>query len=166
MVNHLLRLTVIIQGSLCRGSYGWNPFLFELSGRTDDNEQYGRHNTWSAASGLDIDENHHLRLSYGTAFKAPPLWIFTLHTPQKATISSQKRARILSWAYPAAIAPGIGQQIFIATTSIQNLIQCHGPDYRPYNIGEVRLEGVELAIGLDTWLVHHDKVVTIHPRSG
>jgi vitamin B12 transporter len=42
-------------GLFAVGSYRWQALLWELSGRTDDNQQYGRHNTWSAASGLDIE---------------------------------------------------------------------------------------------------------------
>ncbi|EKP0262737.1 TonB-dependent receptor [Aeromonas sobria] len=135
------------------GSYGWNPFLFELSGRTDDNEQYGRHNTWSAASGLDVDENHHLRLSYGTAFKAPTFMdLYSPYSPKSDYLKPEESKNIelgLSGRYSAW-----DWSTNLYRNDINEMID-YGPDYRPYNIGEVRLEGVELAIGLDTGPFHH-----------
>ena len=49
----------------------WNPLSFELTGRVDDNEQYGTHGTWQSALALAVTEQHKATLSYGTAFKAP-----------------------------------------------------------------------------------------------
>ncbi|AEY00450.1 vitamin B12 transporter btuB precursor [Oceanimonas sp. GK1] len=49
----------------------WSPFSLELTGRVDDNEQYGTHGTWQSALSLALPEKHRATLSYGTAFRAP-----------------------------------------------------------------------------------------------
>ena len=43
----------------------------ELSGRSDDNEQYGRHNTWQTGAGWRFVEDYRLSARYGTGFRAP-----------------------------------------------------------------------------------------------
>ncbi|WP_458734222.1 TonB-dependent receptor domain-containing protein [Zobellella taiwanensis] len=49
----------------------WSPVSFELTGRVDDNEQFGTHGTWQSALSLALPEQHKATLSYGTAFRAP-----------------------------------------------------------------------------------------------
>lgn len=39
--------------------------------RVDDNEQFGTHNTYHAALGIDLTDRHRLIISHGTGFKAP-----------------------------------------------------------------------------------------------
>ena len=43
----------------------------ELSGRSDDNEQFGRHNTWQTGAGWRFVEDYRLSARYGTGFHAP-----------------------------------------------------------------------------------------------
>lgn len=43
----------------------------ELSGRSDDNEQFGRHNTWQTGAGWRFAEDYRLSARYGTGFRAP-----------------------------------------------------------------------------------------------
>ena len=42
----------------------------ELSGRSDDNEQFGRHNTWQTGAGWRFVEDYRLSARYGTGFRA------------------------------------------------------------------------------------------------
>lgn len=49
----------------------WHPLSFELTGRADDNEQFGTHGTWQSALSLALPEQHRATLSYGTAFRSP-----------------------------------------------------------------------------------------------
>ncbi|KON82027.1 TonB-dependent vitamin B12 receptor [Azoarcus sp. PA01] len=44
---------------------------WQISGRADDNEQFGVHRTGSVAWGYEFDRALHVFASYGTAFKAP-----------------------------------------------------------------------------------------------
>ncbi|MGN5008054.1 TonB-dependent receptor domain-containing protein [Aeromonas sp. 96A] len=142
-------------GLFAVGSYRWQVLLWELSGRTDDNQQYGRHNTWSAASGLDIDENHNVRLSYGTGFKAPTFMDLyypgyenpALKPEESKNLELDFSGRYTGWDWSANFY----------RNQIQNLIQCQ-KGYITCTKGntDADIEGIELALGLDTWLVHHD----------
>ncbi|HHQ4479135.1 TPA: TonB-dependent receptor domain-containing protein [Aeromonas veronii] len=142
-------------GLFAVGSYRWQALLWELSGRTDDNQQYGRHNTWSAASGLDIDENHNVRLSYGTGFKAPTF--MDLYSPgyenpalkpeESKNLELDFSGRYTGWDWSANFY----------RNQIQNLIKCQkGYITCTKDNTDADIEGIELALGLDTWLVHHD----------
>lgn len=51
--------------------YYGDTFDSQLSFRSDDNEAFGRHNTWGFATGFSLDETVRITSSYGTAFKAP-----------------------------------------------------------------------------------------------
>lgn len=143
------------KGLFAVGSYRWQTLLWELSGRTDDNQQYGRHNTWSAASGLDFDENHNVRLSYGTGFKAPTFMDLyypgyenpALQPEESKNLELDFSGRYTGWDWSANFY----------RNQIQNLIQCQ-KGYITCTKGntDAEIEGIELALGLDTWLVHHD----------
>ncbi|MBL0612189.1 TonB-dependent receptor [Aeromonas jandaei] len=140
-------------GAFVIGSYVWSPFLFELSGRTDDNQQYGRHNTWSAASGLDIDENHNVRLSYGTAFKAPSFMDLYYGVPAELKPEESKNLELgLSGRYSAW-----DWSVNLYRNRIDNLIYClTSMSYtcNPKNT-TADIKGVETEIGIDTGPVHH-----------
>ncbi|QWL59597.1 TonB-dependent receptor [Aeromonas jandaei] len=140
-------------GAFVIGSYVWSPFLFELSGRTDDNQQYGRHNTWSAASGLDIDENHNIRLSYGTAFKAPSFMDLYYGVPAELKPEESKNLELgLSGRYSAW-----DWSVNLYRNRIDNLIYClTSMSYtcNPKNT-TADIKGVETEIGIDTGPVHH-----------
>ncbi|MGY6040376.1 TonB-dependent receptor domain-containing protein [Aeromonas sp. AE23HZ002T15] len=142
-------------GLFAVASYRWQALLGELSGRTDDNEQYGRHNTWSAAAGLDIDENHNVRLSYGTAFKAPTF--LDLYYPgyenpdlkpeESKNLELDFSGRYTTWDW----------SINLYRNEIQNLIACQSAfsSCKPDNT-DAEIRGVEVALGLETGPLHHD----------
>jgi vitamin B12 transporter len=140
-------------GAFVVGSYVWSPFLFELSGRTDDNQQYGRHNTWSAASGLDIDEHHNVRLSYGTAFKAPSFMDLYYGVPAELKPEESKNLELgLSGRYSAW-----DWSVNLYHNRIDNLIYClTSMSYtcNPKNT-TADIKGVETELGIDTGPVHH-----------
>ncbi|WP_424780225.1 TonB-dependent receptor domain-containing protein, partial [Onishia taeanensis] len=49
----------------------FSPLTVQASLRHDDNEAYGEETTGSLALGVALDQIHTLRVSYGTAFRAP-----------------------------------------------------------------------------------------------
>ncbi|MCU7836833.1 MAG: TonB-dependent receptor [gamma proteobacterium symbiont of Taylorina sp.] len=51
--------------------YYGDIFDTQVSVRSDDNESFGTHNTWSFATGFALDDAVRVTTSYGTAFKAP-----------------------------------------------------------------------------------------------
>ncbi|WP_434664870.1 TonB-dependent receptor domain-containing protein [Aeromonas sp. NJAU223] len=142
-------------GLFAVASYRWQALLGELSGRTDDNEQYGRHNTWSAAAGLDINENHNVRLSYGTAFKAPTfldLYYPGYENPNLQPEESKNLELDFSGRYTAW-----DWSINLYRNEIQNLISCQSASSscKPDNT-DAEIRGVEVALGLETGPLRHD----------
>ncbi|MGL5814797.1 MAG: TonB-dependent receptor domain-containing protein [Aeromonas sp.] len=142
-------------GLFAVASYRWQALLGELSGRTDDNEQYGRHNTWSAAAGLDINENHNVRLSYGTAFKAPTfldLYYPGYENPDLKPEESKNLELDFSGRYTAW-----DWSINLYRNEIQNLIACQSAfsSCKPDNT-DAEIRGVEVALGLETGPLRHD----------
>ncbi|MCX7134293.1 TonB-dependent receptor [Aeromonas sp.] len=142
-------------GLFAVGSYRWQALLWELSGRTDDNQQYGRHNTWSAASGLDIDDNHNVRLSYGTGFKAPTfldLYYPGYENPDLKPEESKNLELGFTGRYT-----GWDWSLNLYRNQIQNLIACQSAfsTCKPDNT-DAEIRGVEVALGLETGPLHHD----------
>ncbi|MCH7349648.1 TonB-dependent receptor [Aeromonas sp. MR7] len=142
-------------GLFAVGSYRWQALLWELSGRTDDNEQYGRHNTWAAASGLDIDDNHNVRLSYGTGFKAPTfldLYYPGYENPDLKPEESKNLELGFTGRYT-----GWDWSLNLYRNQIQNLIACQSAfsTCKPDNT-DAEIRGVEVALGLETGPLHHD----------
>ncbi|MFM1682476.1 TonB-dependent receptor domain-containing protein [Aeromonas salmonicida] len=142
-------------GLFAVGSYRWQALLWELSGRTDDNEQYGRHNTWSAASGLDIDDNHNVRLSYGTGFKAPTfldLYYPGYENPDLKPEESKNLELGFAGRYT-----GWDWSLNLYRNKIQNLIACQSAfsTCKPDNT-DAEIRGVEVALGLETGPLYHD----------
>ncbi|MGL6287216.1 TonB-dependent receptor domain-containing protein [Aeromonas hydrophila] len=137
------------------GSYHWQALLWELSGRTDDNKQYGRHNTWSAASGLDLDDNHNVRLSYGTAFKAPTF--LDLYYPgYENPALKPEESKNLELGFNGRYT-GWDWSLNLYRNQIQNLIACQSASStcRPDNT-DAEIRGVEVALGLETGPLRHD----------
>ncbi len=142
-------------GLFAVGSYRWQALLWELSGRTDDNKQYGRHNTWSAASGLDIDDNHNVRLSYGTGFKAPTfldLYYPGYENPDLKPEESKNLELGFAGRYT-----GWDWSLNLYRNKIKNLIACQSAfsTCKPDNT-DAEIRGVEVALGLETGPLHHD----------
>ncbi|MGE6113860.1 TonB-dependent receptor domain-containing protein [Aeromonas salmonicida] len=142
-------------GLFAVGSYRWQALLWELSGRTDDNKQYGRHNTWSAASGLDIDDNHNVRLSYGTGFKAPTfldLYYPGYENPDLKPEESKNLELGFAGRYT-----GWDWSLNLYRNKIQNLIACQSAfsTCKPDNT-DAEIRGVEVALGLETGPLYHD----------
>ncbi|MCH7371909.1 MULTISPECIES: TonB-dependent receptor domain-containing protein [Aeromonas] len=142
-------------GLFAVGSYRWQALLWELSGRTDDNKQYGRHNTWSAAAGLDIDDNHNVHLSYGTGFKAPTfldLYYPGYENPDLKPEESKNLELDFSGRYT-----GWDWSLNLYRNQIQNLIACQSAfsSCKPDNT-DAEIRGVEVALGLETGPLRHD----------
>lgn len=143
------------KGLFAVGSYRWQALLWELSGRTDDNQQYGRHNTWSAASGLDIDENHNVRLSYGTGFKAPTFNQLYYPGSENPTLKPEESKNLelgLSGRYSVW-----DWSVNLYRNRIDNLIYCltsMSNTCNPKNT-TADIKGVETELGIDTGPVHH-----------
>lgn len=70
------------------GQQALGNFLFEGAVRTDDNEEFGWHETWQAAAAWEFIPSYRLTLSYGTGFLAPTLG--QQYGSERFSISSNK----------------------------------------------------------------------------
>ncbi|MGF1693386.1 TonB-dependent receptor domain-containing protein [Photobacterium kagoshimensis] len=58
-------------GGYVSGLMEWNQLTVEGNARYDKHDKYDNYATWSLATAYQINEQHRVRASYGTAFKAP-----------------------------------------------------------------------------------------------
>lgn len=133
----------------------WSPLSLELTGRVDDNEQYGTHGTWQSALSLALPEKHRATLSYGTAFKAPSFGDIgsaknsvTLQPEESENweLGFSGDYRVFDW------------QLNLYRNQIDNLIVYPYPSYSAINSTEnadALIKGVEFAVKATTGPVHH-----------
>lgn len=138
-----------------QGSFGHNEV--QLAARHDHNDQFGNHNTGSAAWGYHFDNGPVLSVSYGSAFHAPtfddlyfpPLGGFPTANPnlrpetsRSAEIGLTQQLQHWNWGVNAY------------QTIIDNLIVLD-QNYVPQNLSRARIRGLEGQFGfnLDDWRV-------------
>ncbi|GHA13211.1 TonB-dependent receptor domain-containing protein [Oceanisphaera arctica] len=134
----------------------WSPLSVELTGRVDDNEQFGTHGTWQSTLSVDLPEQHKATLSYGTAFKAPSFsqlyWPGSESTELKPEESENWELgltgdyQVLNW------------QLSLYRNQIDNLIVYPAPFYLAANSAEntdALIKGVEFVVKTTTGLLHH-----------
>ncbi len=127
---------------------------WQLSLRRDDNEQFGTHDTGSAAWGYALTDAVRFSLSYGTAFKAPTfneLYFPDYGNPNLDAETSETLEVGLAgehgWGRWSANAFRTRVDDLIVHDANSGL----GPFGSPNNIGEARIDGVELVLG-SQWL--------------
>ncbi|MGL6336492.1 TonB-dependent vitamin B12 receptor [Aeromonas jandaei] len=128
----------------------------ELSGRSDDNEQYGRHNTWQTGAGWRFAEDYRLSARYGTGFRAPSfndLYYPGLGNPNLKPEESKSSELMLDGQ-----TAGVEWRMTGYRNDFEQMIQW-APNGNggssPQNVGKARIEGVELEGEFDTgWLSH------------
>lgn len=119
----------------------YGSFDLNISLRTDDNEQFGKHNTGSIALGHTLNDNLKLVVSYGTAFKAPtfndlyyPFYGDDSLKPEEsetAEISLRGTHTVLDWS------------LNIFQTDIDNLIASDPITFTASNINQAQITGAE-----------------------
>lgn len=126
----------------------WNPLSFELTGRVDDNEQFGTHGTWQSALSLALPEQHRATLSYGTAFKAPSFIDLHYLSDSPEPEKSESLEVSLLGNYPL-----FNWQVNLYRTDIKGLLFNQTPTKKDNT--DAVIKGVELVIKADTGLIHH-----------
>lgn len=131
----------------------------ELSGRTDDNDQYGRHNTWQSGAGWTFLTDYRLSGRYGTGFRAPSfndLYFPDAYTPGNPDLQpeeSKNRELMLDGVTKMVIWRVTGYR-----NDIEQMIQW-APDssglWHPENVGQARIDGLELEAEFDTAQISH-----------
>jgi vitamin B12 transporter len=127
------------------GDHG--PWRTELSWRGDDNQQFGEHDTMSAALGYAVSEALQFVAQYGTAFRAPSF--NELYYPDFSNpLLEPERSRSIELAAKGRMA-GARWRVSLFSTRIRDLV---GFDdfFLPANVDAARIRGVE-ASALIPW---------------
>ncbi|HIF9102034.1 TPA: TonB-dependent receptor domain-containing protein [Photobacterium damselae] len=137
--------------------YKLQDWQFEGSARTDDNQSYGRHNTWQLGSYYQITPEVKSYASVGTAFKAPTFndlyWPASGNPdlqPEESTnyeLGLSGHHQLLDWSV-TAYRNDIDQLIAWAPNATGMWI--------PQNVAKAKIKGVELTTGFATGLIYHD----------
>ncbi len=139
---------------------GFGAHDVQLSLRSDDNEQFGSHQTGGAAYGYSFGSGLRLGASYGSAFKAPtfndlyyPGYGVATLKPEKSRsteLSASGRQRVYGGLFNWALN---GYYTEVEQLIIYNAAA--GPNGAPDNIGKAEITGVEAQLGaqLERWIV-------------
>ncbi len=154
--------TPFADGTLSRDNTGAYALLrveqdghqFEASVRSDDNEQYARHNTWQVGGRLAATETVALVASVGTAFRAPTF--YDLYYPGSGNPDLRpETAEHYELALEGALARVDWRLGWYRQDAI-DLIQFDSATYRPVNIGEAVIDGIEAEAAFATGPVRHE----------
>lgn len=141
---------VFVQGLLDFSSVSLQPSL-----RYDDNEAFGGEVTGGLAVGYELDTNHTLRVSYGTAFRAPTFNDLYYPEDDYGYVGNPEIEAESSVTYEVG-ARGQYEQFFwdfaVFQTDVDDLIDWTSTgDGRntPMNISDARIRGAELGAGAE-----------------
>ena len=140
----------------------FGPSDVQLSLRGDDNEGYGTNETGGIALGHSLDRSHRVRLSYGTAFRAPTFndlyYPYEKYTYSWGTYEYQGNPD-LEAVESESFELGFGGNyhswfwdMALYQLNVENLIVTRpGPNgvNSPQNVDRARIRGLELQSGLE-----------------
>lgn len=130
----------------------------ELSGRRDDNSQFGAETTVSGAWGWSFSPDWRATLSWGQGFRAPTL--NELYSPGFGGLFAgnpalnPEHSRSLEAGLDWQPAPALQLGLRAYRTDVRDLVSFSGGDtFQAVNIARVRIDGVELQgeAGLGAW---------------
>ncbi|MGL5598768.1 MAG: TonB-dependent receptor domain-containing protein [Aeromonas sp.] len=132
----------------------------ELSGRSDDNEQFGRHNTWQTGAGWRFVDNYRLSARYGTGFRAPTF--NDLYYPGSGNPNLKPEESKSSELMLDGQTAGVIWRVTGYRNDFEQMIQWAPTDpndsnslWQPQNVGKARIDGVELEGEFNTGWLHH-----------
>lgn len=131
--------------------YQQQQWLANATLRSDDFEDYGRQNTYNLGFGYRPVEQVTLRLSHGTAFRAPSFSdLYTQNNQWVAANTALKAEEATNNEFGVHINSSVGQfDIALFSNKIDNLISSSfDPDsgkYKPFNVDKATMEGLELS---------------------
>lgn len=128
----------------------------ELSGRSDDNEQFGRHNTWQAGAGWRFIDGYRLSARHGTGFRAPTF--NDLYYPGSGNPTLKPEESKSSELMLDGVLADVSWRLTGYRNDFEQMIQWapgSGGLWTPQNVGRARIDGAELEGEFDTgWLSH------------
>ena len=134
---------------------GWSAqhagHSWQVNGRVDDHSQFGEQGTYGLAYGYQLSETWRVRMSTGTAFKAPSLYQLYASFYGNANVQpeeSRNREASLVWE-----RDGHSASATYYLNKVHNLIGGDPVTYQFINVNRARLEGVTLAYNgqVDAW---------------
>ena len=127
----------------------------EVSARRDDNEQFGKHDTGTAAIGYDLSDKLRLKASYGNAFRAPTF--NDLYWPMAGNPNLKpEKSKNTEVGLDGKWSDGTWA-VNVFENKVANLIDWQdqgGGIWLPANVNQARIQGVE--VGAKTQLVGWD----------
>lgn len=136
-------------------------WLFDGSIRTDDNDSYGRNNTWQAGVAYELTSNLTLSTNVGTAFRAPTF--NDLYYPGGGNPNLKPEE---STSYELGIRGDyqpINWYFNGFHNKLNNLIawapdptDSTGTNWMPSNVDKATLQGIEIGTEFHTWALFHD----------
>ncbi|MGR7919722.1 TonB-dependent receptor domain-containing protein [Zobellella denitrificans] len=138
----------------------WSPLSLELTGRVDDNEQFGTHGTWQSALAWALPRAHKATLSYGTAYRAPNF--VDLYSPFGGNLELQPEESE-NWELGlAGDYAWLNWELSLYRNEIDNLIVFDPSTFLPVNSPEntdALIKGAELSLKTRTGPVGHRVVL-------
>lgn len=147
------------------------PADFQFSLRWDDNEAYGEELTGAVAAGYALDNVHRVRLSYGTAFRAPTFndlyYPYEEYEDENGDFSGSFQGNPDLGPESSGTAEiGVSAQydvlfwdLAVYQTDVRDLIQTQADEVgnrQPQNVDQARIKGTELGVGaeLGAWTLY------------
>ncbi|RDS81755.1 TonB-dependent vitamin B12 receptor [Dyella monticola] len=138
-----------------QGTFGQNEV--QLAARHDHNDQFGNHNTGSAAWGYHFENGPTLFVNYGSAFHAPTFDDLYFPAFGGVPTSNPDLKPETSRSFEAGLNQQLGHWnwgVDAYQTSITNLITLNS-EFIPMNLSRARIRGIEGQFGfnVDDWRV-------------
>ncbi|MGF0333390.1 TonB-dependent receptor domain-containing protein [Ectopseudomonas toyotomiensis] len=126
--------------------YTGDTFSTELGLRHDDNQQFGRENTWNAALTLPLNSANDLILSYSEGFRAPTF--NDLYDPWAGNPDLQaERSKSYEIQWRSRYSDTGSLQTSVYRTDIEDAIVANEVSfYVPQNVQHARINGFEAAV--------------------
>lgn len=131
----------------------FGPVTLEGAVRSDDNSQFGRHETWQSSAGWEFIDGYRFIASYGTAYKAPNLGqLYGFYGNENLSPEESKQ-----WEGAfEGLTGSVSWRVSGYRNDVDNLIDYDNVAERYYNVGQAKIKGVEATASFDTGgLTHH-----------
>ena len=130
---------------------GHGDHRWQWGGRRDRHSSFGRHGTWAASYGYQVDPQWRASVSAGTSFKAPTLYQLYIATNGNAALQPEEGRNaelLLAWELGAWTASATRFR-----NRVENMIDYSTASNRYENISRASFAGWTLALGgrLDAW---------------
>lgn len=120
--------------------------------RSDDNSQFGQHETWQSSVAWEFVDGYRFIASYGTAYKAPNLG--QLYGYYGNANLSPEESKQWEGAFEG-LTESISWRVSGYRNDIDNLIDYDSVAELYYNIGKANIKGVEATASFDTGMLTH-----------